>query len=284
VDGIFHLGYYTMDEASKTNEEERYAEAAELFRDALAVDPEYVEAYYYMGFLFENGLGVDRDMKTAFRYYRKAADLDHGKSWTKIGTFYAKGFGVNRDPKAAIMAYEKAVKLVDDEAMNILGIIYEEGIDVPMNFEKAFQYYLTAAELGNAKAKLNLGLMFERGRIEKNIEEAVTCYVEAADMGNVTAQMMLSTRDLNTAYRGSMSRILGRGEDTTIYDAIDVDTIVTDVRHGSPNKDAVNQFPVNATSQYVKNPEMRSNQNIPKKSGFKKESIPEDEEGEVEYY
>lgn len=80
-----------MDNATRTNDEEQYAEAADLFREAISLDPEYAEAYYYMGFLFENGLGVDRDMKTAFRFYRKAGEIDHAKSWTKLGTFYAKG-------------------------------------------------------------------------------------------------------------------------------------------------------------------------------------------------
>lgn len=93
-------------------------------------------------------------------------------------------------------------------------------------------------------------------------------------MGNVTAQMMLSTRDLNTVYKGSMSKILGK-EDTTYFEAIDADTIMTDMRHSSPpNKNAISiQFPQNATSQYVK-----------RNNNTKKEAIPETYEEEVEYY
>ena len=70
VDGIFHLAYYIMDEGIRTNDEEKYSEAADMFREAISIDPEYADAYYYMGFMHENGFGVDRDMKTAFRYYK----------------------------------------------------------------------------------------------------------------------------------------------------------------------------------------------------------------------
>ncbi len=70
VDGIFHLGYYTLEDAMHTNEEDQYAEAAYMFREAISLDPEYAEAYYYLGFLFEHGLGVDKDLKSAFRFYR----------------------------------------------------------------------------------------------------------------------------------------------------------------------------------------------------------------------
>lgn len=54
-------------------------------------------------------------------FFRKAADKEHAKSWTKIGTFYSKGCGVVQDMGAALKAYDKAVELNDDEAMNILG-------------------------------------------------------------------------------------------------------------------------------------------------------------------
>lgn len=59
-----------MEEASRANDQEKYAEAADMFREALSIDPDYAEAYYYLGFLYENGFGVDHDMKAAFRSYR----------------------------------------------------------------------------------------------------------------------------------------------------------------------------------------------------------------------
>ena len=91
---------------------------------------------------------------------------------------------------------------------------------------------------------------------------------------------MLSTRDLNTVYRGSMSKIIGR-EDTTLYDGVDTDTIATDFRPGSPNDGAFGQYP-NAVSQYVKTNDLKPYMLNP--NNYKDQSIPEyDDEGDGTY-
>jgi len=254
VDGMYHLAYHTLEDATRSNEEDLYADAADLFRQVIMKDPHHAEAYYYMGFLYENGLGVDKDAKSSFRSYRKAADLKHPKAWTKLGNFYSKGFGVHRDFKNALESYEIAAHdLNDAEAYNLLGIIYEEGIEVPPDYELAYEYYSKAAELNNPKAKLNLGLMQERGRTSHHdpIDGAVTSYVEAADAGNVTAHMMLSTRDFNTAYKNSIR--FGR-EDASTIDGPEMDNIL---RPGSPNDQISININTNAVSQYVKAGDLR---------------------------
>ncbi len=80
-----------MQEAGQTNDEEKYIEAADLFRETVSKDPEYADAFYYLGFLFENALGVEMDLKTAFNYFKKAANLDLAKAWVKLGSCYATG-------------------------------------------------------------------------------------------------------------------------------------------------------------------------------------------------
>lgn len=55
VDGIYHVAYYTMQEASNSNDQRKYIEAADLFRETISRDPDHADAYYYIGFMFENG-------------------------------------------------------------------------------------------------------------------------------------------------------------------------------------------------------------------------------------
>lgn len=117
-------------------------------------------------------------------------------------------------------------------------------------------------------------------------------------MGNVTAQMMLSERNLNTHYRGSMSHIIGK-EDTTIYDGVDVDTIVMDVKPEGQYKGLQGQIPANAVSQYVKGANYNRNMNgsvnvrnenygeqlgYPERNGLRNDYEEEEEEEGVEYY
>jgi TPR repeat protein len=58
-----------MQQAGKDDNQVKYLEAADLFREVVSKEPEYAEALFYLGFLFESGFGVEQDMRTAFRYY-----------------------------------------------------------------------------------------------------------------------------------------------------------------------------------------------------------------------
>ena len=105
-------------------------------------------------------------------------------------------------------------------------------------------------------------------------------------MGNVTAHMMLSTRDVNTIYKGSMSKILGREDNTTtMYDGVDMETIEMEQRPGSPQ----DNFRVpNATSQYLKGKYLKyqgnNNSNYQNKPNrTKAESIRDDYQDELDF-
>ena len=69
LDGKYNFAYYLLKSASLQNKEEEYYRAANLFREVINDDSNYSDAHYYMGFMFENGLGIDKDYKTALRYY-----------------------------------------------------------------------------------------------------------------------------------------------------------------------------------------------------------------------
>jgi len=78
-------------------------------------------SFFNLVITFYLGLGVERDVRTSFSYYQKAANLDHAKAWVKVGTAYATGLGTERDVEAAEKAYIEAAKLDNPEAMNLLG-------------------------------------------------------------------------------------------------------------------------------------------------------------------
>jgi len=54
-------------------------------------DPKNRDAYYFMGFLFESGLGVSKDYKVAFLNYKKAADLNLKEALNKVGDYFYSG-------------------------------------------------------------------------------------------------------------------------------------------------------------------------------------------------
>mmetsp|Transcript_7202 Transcript_7202/g.6476 ORF Transcript_7202/g.6476 Transcript_7202/m.6476 type:complete len:442 (-) Transcript_7202:327-1652(-) len=210
-DGLYHLAYFKMEEAAREdNDTAKYEEAVELFREVKFKDPKNGDAYYYLGFFYESGFGVERDMETAFGYYSKAASLEVAKAWCKLGNFYSDGVGgVEADTNQALHCYLEAAKLNDDEAMNHLGVMYEEGIGVVADTEKAYEYYQKSANLGNAKAKLNIGHMHESGKLgDRDNENALKMYHEAAESGCTTATMLLSFRQKDTAIQDILQSYL----------------------------------------------------------------------------
>lgn len=53
------------------------------------------EAYYYLGFLYEYGLGVSIDYKLALSHYEAGASLGHLEAANKVGDFYFSGTGLD---------------------------------------------------------------------------------------------------------------------------------------------------------------------------------------------
>ncbi|MCC8020790.1 MAG: sel1 repeat family protein, partial [Akkermansia sp.] len=47
-----------------------------------------------MGNCYENGYGVERDMKEAAHWYRKAAEQGNAEAQYRLGVCYANGWGV----------------------------------------------------------------------------------------------------------------------------------------------------------------------------------------------
>ena len=72
---------------------------------AQAGDP---EAQAYAGEIYEKGLGVTPDYKTAADWYRKAASQGNSRAQINLGYLYEKGLGVEKDMTVAMDWYRKA--------------------------------------------------------------------------------------------------------------------------------------------------------------------------------
>jgi uncharacterized protein len=75
----------------------------------MAKESTKVEPYFYLGLLYENGLGVDQDHTTALRYYKKAANMGFAKAYTKCGDLLYSGKGCGKKDKSeAFKCYQRA--------------------------------------------------------------------------------------------------------------------------------------------------------------------------------
>ena len=113
------------------------------------------QAGYWMGQMYEQGLGVKRDVDTAVTWYRKAAE----GGWT-------------------------AGKLQ-------LGEMYFEGTETLQDFTKARNWLDQAAHDGDARAQLDLGRLYANAwGGDKDPIEALVWYELASRQGNYEAQRL----------------------------------------------------------------------------------------------
>ncbi len=137
---------------------------------------------YNVGYMYEEGKGVERNYKKAHYWYKKAAAKKHMKAIHNLGNLYYFGKGVERKLDTAEMLFKYNSEKGDAESMFNLALIYFE--DEKKEYEKAYQWFQKSYENGIPKALLFIGICLEDGLgIEANLEKAIETYKKASREG-----------------------------------------------------------------------------------------------------
>ena len=83
----------------------------------MAASRGHAEAEYRVGFMYQNGLGRERDYPQALHWYSLAAAQEDAHSQSALGFMHEHGQGVNEDEAKALMYYRKAAKNGDENAI-----------------------------------------------------------------------------------------------------------------------------------------------------------------------
>lgn len=79
----------------------RQVEAVKWYRNA--AEQGYPDAQFALGFMYENGKGIEEDDAEAMRWYRKAAEQGNAYAQCNLGAMYANGEGVKEDDVEAVV-------------------------------------------------------------------------------------------------------------------------------------------------------------------------------------
>jgi TPR repeat protein len=151
-----------------------------------------VEVQFNLGFMYSEGLGVQRDYVAAATLFRKAADQGEATSQFNLGLMYQSGHGVPQDYSEAFKWFRKAARSGLAEAQVNIGAMYRKGKGVPQDYAAAVMWDRKAADQGNALAQANLGFMYANGYgVEKNYATAISFFQRAADQGRPEGQVGL---------------------------------------------------------------------------------------------
>lgn len=140
------------------------------------------DAISYIGYMYQNGLGVDQDYAAALEWYDKG--IAAGDPWCTASAayMYENGLGTEPDPARAAELYEQGA--VEDSAVSLarLADMYLNGEAVPQDYEKAIEYFEKGAELRDTYCCMSLGYLYETGEgVEMNEDKAITYYRMALD-------------------------------------------------------------------------------------------------------
>lgn len=177
-----------------------------LYRDGVAIEPNYEEALkwlrkaadqglpiacWHLGMHYKHGINVPQNFTTAYSWFNKAAEKGLSEAIYEIGLMYRHGVVVAKDYKRAFEFFEKASSHIIP-AMGQLGKCYSEGIGCEKDVHKAFECYRMAAEAGDAEAQYDLAICFRHGEsVPQNIPEAIKWYEKAIAQGHSGAMSNL---------------------------------------------------------------------------------------------
>ncbi len=120
-----------------------FEQAAEEWRQPAALGN--ADSQYRLAGLYETGMGVPRNWKTAIRWYRKAANSDHVNAQFRLGFLFERGRGLPRDIPKAVAWYLAAADNEHPVARARIGNYFEGRKD----YVQAYLWYQAAVDSGH---------------------------------------------------------------------------------------------------------------------------------------
>jgi TPR repeat protein len=141
---------------------------------------------------YENGGGVEIDLKKAFDLYTLSAEQGNASAQNRLALFYEEShdFEVS-DISKAIELYILSSNQGNSWAQCNLGICYLDGDGIQKDLKKAIELFKLSVDQGNDEAQYQLGMLYYDGvDLKKNIKKAMKLFKFSADQGNVKAKKM----------------------------------------------------------------------------------------------
>ena len=137
----------------------------------------HVEFQHLLGFKYELGEGVPKDLQEAVKWFRKAAEQGHAGAQHLLGFKYELGEGVPRDYQEAFKWHSKAANQGNAGSQNNLGRMYAFGEGVPRDYVLAHMWrnlalFKVADEAGTRKRKARWLDDLEENMTTEQIAEA----------------------------------------------------------------------------------------------------------------
>ena len=160
-------------------------------------------ACHNMGVRYAHGVGVKKNHRIAYEWYRRAGDTGYVPSLHAVAQCYRFGTGVSQHFPKAWDWYAKALKSGYALSQNSCAVMYYEGVGAKKNLTEALRLFHLAAEQGYTMAQERLARCYEEGHgVDKSLSKAIHWRLEAAKQNHADSQHNLSANlsKLHTKY------------------------------------------------------------------------------------
>jgi len=160
----FSVEIINIEKAEKAYYSNNYKRAIKLYRKVIDSEASHNRlnrgnAQLNIGYMYETGKGVSKDLKKASELYLK---VKSDTSFHYILDKEASKAYRKKDYEKAINFYQKGVDSNRLSAINNLAKVHSDrDKDVPPNTEKAKKLYLLASDLGDKEALIKIGNMYK---------------------------------------------------------------------------------------------------------------------------
>ena len=139
------------------------------------------KARSWIGYFYEKGFAVKKDVNEAFKWYLRAANQGDLYAQSQLGTYYQKGIAVEKNLSIAFNWYLKAAKRDQSYSQRKIGYLYQFGHGTNKDLVKSYQWYLKAGERGDSYAQHQLGIINRDGRgVSVNMQKSYYWFNKAA--------------------------------------------------------------------------------------------------------
>jgi TPR repeat protein len=160
------------------------AEGVRLMK--MSADAGLSRAWYDLGVIYANAMGVKLNMKKAIDYFHKGASAGNADCQCSLGLMYQAGEripgGVKADPAEARRWYRLAADQGHEEAIMHLGQLLLWGQGGPEDPEGGARLFRQGSEAGNPEAQWSLGQCYLSGKgVPMDSVQAYALFAAAAD-------------------------------------------------------------------------------------------------------
>jgi TPR repeat protein len=123
--------------ALRQHDNNKFKQAFDIFKRQKNLSPQEL---FYMAVIYENGLGIEKNINKAIILYEMSGERGHIKAFYNLGYIYRN----KMQNENAILYFEKAINI--PEAKCYLAYLLEFGYGVTKNNERAKKLYKEAAK------------------------------------------------------------------------------------------------------------------------------------------